>query len=187
MTMVPLGYMLKSVTSPAPDWLNAPGVVAVHSLSNCISPDLGDYIPMWCHNGWWLFDTPDAADNVALTMGTSVDSLTLFYYEAFHQQFDEESETWMPFAPNDFATAVVAPYSAVLSGFDVVTFSVGTSPECSPLSCNRLAESLKVNQNCLFDSFDEARAAIENGSFRNSEPGPYRIIAIHAVDNFQAP
>jgi len=41
-----------------------------------------------------------------------------------------------------------------LEGFDVTTFSVANSPECSPLSCNDLAADIAVNKHCLFDSFD---------------------------------
>ncbi len=180
--MIPLGYMLKHVTSPAPDWAVAPLVTAVHSVSNCVSPDFGNYIPIWQHNGWWFFDTADKARSAAETLGVPTETLSLFYYEAYHRQFDDTLSSWAPFEPDDFPTAVVPPIAAIPSGFDVVTFAAGTSPECSPLSCNRLASSVAVNQRCLFHSFDEAQAVIESGGFRNTEPGPYRIIAVYLVD-----
>ena len=34
------------------------------------------------------------------------------------------------------------PEARVLEGYDVVTFSAQTSPECSPLSCNALASEI---------------------------------------------
>jgi hypothetical protein len=34
----------------------------------------------------------------------------------------------------------------------------------------------------LVPSFDAAVRALESGSFDNSEPGPYRIIAVYSVD-----
>lgn len=181
--MIPLGYMLKRVASPAPQWIGAAGVREVHSLSNCVSSDFADYIPLWKHNGWWLFDTPKAVEDAAADKGIALDGLSLFYYEAFKEQYDAEAKAWQPISPEaDFPTNVVPPASAALSGFDVVTFYVGTSPECSPLSCNGLAADVPVNDRCLFDRFDEAYAALERGEFRECEPGPYRIVAVYQVD-----
>jgi hypothetical protein len=180
--MIPLGYMLKSVMSPAPEWMGAPKVEAVHSVSGCVSSDFGDYIPLWRHNGWWMFDTSEAAQNAAEGLGVEVGPLKAFFYEAFHYQYDGQSRTWAHFAPDDFPTNVVPPSASTLNGFDVVTFFAGTSPECSPLSCNGLASSLDVNSRCLFDTLGEARIAIESGAFANAEPGPYRIIAVRSVE-----
>lgn len=181
-SMIPLGYMLKSVTTPAPGWMNAPNVTAVHSLSNCVSEDFADYIRLWQHNGWWLFDTPSTVRDAARACGLDPDAFGLFYYEAFDRQYDDEAGTWRPFAPEGaFQPKVSPPSNATLSGFDVVTFLAGTSPECSPLSCNALADSLPVNAYCLFDSFEGARAALEGGAFKNSEPGPFRIVAVYSI------
>jgi hypothetical protein len=69
-----------------------------------------------------------------------------------------------------------------LRGFDVTTFSLNNSPECSPLSCNSLATSIPVNEHCLFNAFAEAKEALEAGLFENSEPGPYRVFAVYTVD-----
>jgi hypothetical protein len=72
-----------------------------------------------------------------------------------------------------------------LEGYDVVTFSVQTSPECSPLSCNNLAEGIRVNPHCLLSTFDEAKGHLEAGLFDGSEPGPYRIFAVYTIpENF---
>ena len=69
-----------------------------------------------------------------------------------------------------------------LQGFDVVSFNVRTNPECSPLSCNGVAEKVHTNTHCLFESFDEAKTNLNNGAFKNAEPGPYRIFAVYSVD-----
>src|SRR5882762_11680399 len=69
-----------------------------------------------------------------------------------------------------------------LEGYDVVCFTVRTSPECSPLSCNPLAETIPVNEHCLLSSLEEAVRLIERGAFNNSEPGPYRIFAVYSCD-----
>ena len=184
--MLPLGYMLKAVASPGPEWMKAPGVTAIHSMSSCVSSDFGDFIPLWKHNGWWLFDTPDAVKDAAAMLGVETEGLSLFYYEAFNQQYDEENRSWQPFKPEtgrSFTEGIVKPSSATLSGYDVVNFFVQTSPECSPLSCNALAAELPVNERCLFDTFADAYAALERGEFKDCEPGPYRIIAVYEVGN----
>jgi hypothetical protein len=72
-----------------------------------------------------------------------------------------------------------------LEGFDVTTFAAGTSPECSPLSCNGLAGSLSTNKHCLFGTFDEAKDALEKGDFLNCERGPYRIVAVYSVTQME--
>jgi hypothetical protein len=59
---------------------------------------------------------------------------------------------------------------------------VGTSPECSPLSCNSLAAAITFNRHCLFESLDQAKQSLETGQFDNSEPGPFRIFAVYTVD-----
>jgi hypothetical protein len=74
------------------------------------------------------------------------------------------------------------PSKKTLEGFDVVTFYAGNSPECSPLSCNGLADTIPTNQHCLIESFEDAKAALDGGEFNNSEPGPYRIFAVYSVD-----
>lgn len=178
---IPLGYMLKRVASPPPDWMNAPDVNAVHSLSNCVSDDFGDYINLWRHNGWWLFDSPVAVRDAARELGVEPDAFSLFYYEAYPLEFNADSSAWRRYSPADFPTAVSPPQNAEHSGFDIVTFSCGTSPECSPASCNGMASELGVNPVCLFDSFDGAKKAIASGALAAAEPGPYRIISVYKI------
>lgn len=49
-TMIPLGYMAKRVT-PGMEWLKAPQVSRICSVSSCISEDFGQWIDAWKHNG----------------------------------------------------------------------------------------------------------------------------------------
>lgn len=74
------------------------------------------------------------------------------------------------------------PKEKHLEGYDVATFSVGTSPECSPLSCNSLAREIKVNRHSLLSSLEEAKQSLESGKLKNSEPGPYRIFAVYSLE-----
>lgn len=179
--MIPVGYMLKKVIC-RPDWIKASGVHDLYSVSGCISENFADYIQYWRHNGYWLFDTPAVIEQIARDIELNTDGMTLFYYEAFEEEYDEDAQQWLPFGPEpSFATNVEIPKSARLAGYDVATFSQRNKPECSPLSCNGLAAELTVNPHCLFASFDQARASLEAGKFDNSEPGPLRILAVHTV------
>jgi hypothetical protein len=53
--MIPAGYMAKRVYK-RPDWLKAPHVAEIYSVSGRISEDFADYINYWKHNGYWYFD-----------------------------------------------------------------------------------------------------------------------------------
>src|SRR5688572_17279980 len=154
--MTPVGYMLKQVV-PRPDWLKANAVESIFSVSGCISEPFADYINYWKHNGYWFFNSPADIEQLCRTHNIDSSGNILFYYEVFEKEFDEESSEWLPFKPEaSFPTHVQESSNARLIGYDVTTFSAGTSPECSPLSCNSMATELTVNRHCLFETFDEA-------------------------------
>ena len=179
-TMIPAGYMAKYVARK-PEWLQAPAVQDIYSVSNCVSQAFADYINFWKHNGYWLFDSPDIIRAVAREQSVLLEGTSLFYYEAYEEEFDDA--TWHPYAPEpSFQTNVAVPASRRLEGLDVVTFLARNSPECSPLSCNGLAGELHTNAHCLLPSFEDAQASVASGRFNNSEPGPYRIFAVYSVE-----
>jgi hypothetical protein len=179
--MQPLGYLYKHVAS-RPEWLKAEGVEDVYSLSGCISSPFADYMNFWQHNGFWLFNSPAMMKALAAEHSLSLEGTQLFYYEGYELEFDDAIDTWVEYqAEASFETRIEAPVDSKLEGFDVTCFSVHTTPECSPLSCNSLASSLATNRHCLFKTFDEAKSAIEAGKFEASEPGPYRIVAVYSV------
>jgi len=177
--MTPAGYMAKRVVN-RPDWLHSGRVSSIYSLSGCISEDFTDYIDCWKHNGYWLFDSPAEIIDVAHEKKVDLADTVLFFYEVHEQEFNEGK--WTPFEPEtSFHTNVKIPEKTVLEGYDVVNFTVRTSPECSPLSCNGLADEVETNSRCLLDSLERAQHLLENGTFNNSEPGPYRIFAVYSV------
>jgi len=168
--MTPMGYMAKKLEmAGALENFNAPPHVEdVCSVSNCISKDFCDYIPFWKHNGFWVFDSPDILRECAEEGKASLEGMTLFYYEIFEQQYNAEKGEWELFTPEpSFPLDVKIPNEAgkKLFGFDIATYSYGNSPECSPLSCNGLANEIPVNKHCLIDDFDEARRLLETGAF----------------------
>ena len=180
--MLPAGYMAKRIES-RPDWLKSNGVKDLYSLSGCISKYFCDYIPYWKHNGFWLFDSPAEIAAVAAAKSLNLSNQRIFYYEVYEKQFDDDGKVWQPFqADKSFKTEVRVPQAKKLEGFDVVTFSAQTSPECSPLSCNSVAESVPVNSHCLLPSLEETIRLVESGAFDHSEPSPFRIFAVYSCD-----
>jgi hypothetical protein len=180
--MIPIGYMYKRV-SQRPDWIKTGNINDIFSVSSCISENFSDYINYWQHNGYWLFDSPAIMESLAREHFIALNGLRLFYYEVYKEEYNDSENEWKAITPEaSFTTNVLAPKTKTLEGFDVTSFYAHTSPECSPLSCNSLAETVSTNQHCLFRTFDEARDAIEKGLFKNSEPGPYRIIAVYSIN-----
>jgi hypothetical protein len=166
-----------------PDWLKVACIDDIYSVSSCVSEDFCDWIHSWKHNGFWFFDSPDIIRKIAASRNVELDKATWFYYEAFEQEFVSEESHWCSFAPEpSFPLDVQPPQKPVLRGIDIVTYFVGNSPECSPLSCNHMAEKFAVNRHCLLDNFDEAKALVEAGCFDECEPGPYRLVAVHTID-----
>ena len=182
MNMLALGYMAKRVAR-RPDWLAVPSVDDIYSISDCVSENFCDYISFWRHNGYWLFDSPSVIQEIAGEEQIDLLGTVIFYYEAFPLEFDADQNVWREFVPEpSFSTNVVPPKSRKLEGYDVATFSVGNAPECSPLSCSHLASEIAVNKHCLIDSFENTKNDVGNGKFNNSEPGPYRIIAVYTTE-----
>jgi hypothetical protein len=180
--MIPAGYIAKKIFNK-PDWIKKLRVDDVYSVSGCMSEYFADYINYWKHNGYWLFDSPEVIKKLAEEYALDLTETKFFYYEVYDLQFVEEKNEWKPFTPEtSFKTNVVVPEKKHLEGYDVVTFSVGTSPECSPLSCNSLANEIKVNRHSLLASLEEAKQSLESGKFKNSEPGPYRIFAVYSLE-----
>lgn len=179
--MIPAGYMAKFVED-RPDWLAAAGVEDIYSVSGCVSPSFTDYYSAWKHNGFWFFDQIDIIRQVASEKAIDLSDAKFFYYETYEKQFDDDgNEEAVQTSGLPFATNIQMPQVKYLEGFDVVSFSAGAGPECSPLSCNSLAAEHEVNRHCLLASLDEAVFHLKNGSFRNSEPGPYRIFSVYSV------
>jgi hypothetical protein len=178
--MIPVGYLAKK-TCKKPEGFRMAAVDDVYSVSGDVNEDFADYIDSWKHNGYWLFDSPEIISELAARKSVDLSDSLLFYYEAYEEEFT--GDLWRPFAPSSgMETNVEEPVRKRQEGFDVVTFFAGNSPECSPLSCNGLAEGIRVNRHCLLESFEEARDHLNSGGFSGGEAGPYRIFAVYSVD-----
>lgn len=104
--MMPVGYMAKQV-SAKPDWLKAPQVKDIYSVSNCVSEDFADYVSWWRHNGYWLFDTPEVIRAAAKENSIQVQATSLFYYEAYEVEFD--GKRWRTYGPEPEPETNVVP------------------------------------------------------------------------------
>lgn len=180
--MIPAGYMAKRICR-RPDWLKAERVNDIYSVSSCVSSDFADYINFWKHNGYWLFDCPEAILDLAIERNLDLEGTLLFYYEIYEFEFDQDHHSWTSVSAEPaFGIDVTQPLEKQLEGYDVVTFWVRSSPECSPLSCNSFASEVETNEHCLLSSLEEAKQLLEAGKFKDGEPGPYRIFAVYSVD-----
>ena len=174
------------------DWFQSNSVKDVYSVSGCISGDFTDYINYWKHNRFWFFDTSVIIEEIAANESLDLSDMTLLYYEVYEEEYNDKTDYWQPLAPESFCefpqpTNVILPKKKKLEGFDVVSYSTSSCHECSPLSCNGLHEEISVNRHCLFETFNEARNALDRGTFSypHCEPGTYRIIAVHTVLHFE--
>lgn len=179
--MIAAGYLYKKIEDK-PDWLETGVVKDIYSVSGCISEDFTDFINYWKHNGYWLFDCPEIMEEIADENGIDLSHCKLLYYEVYENEYNEDDSSWSPVKKEEsFQTDVHVPANRKLKGFDIVSFYAGSSPECSPLSCNSLAKEIGVNEHCLFDTFEQAKSSLENGKVKNCEPGPYRIFSVYEV------
>ncbi|MDB4766129.1 hypothetical protein OAG71_00430 [bacterium] len=176
--MIDLGYMAKRI-AVRPEGFDHPTVQDIYAVSDCISEDFCDYVSYWQHNGFWFYDSETHIRNIASKNNIDLSGTSLLFYRGHDKQFDADKGAWLDYAPDSGVTTnVTPPSSESLVGFDVVTYSMQGKPECSPLSCNYLANEISVNKHCLIETIDMAIKRLETGLFNNSEPGPYRIIAV---------
>lgn len=167
-----IGYFPKRRTLP-PDWVNPVNVTEICSVSECIVSGPDDWIQAWRHNDWGFFDTPELAWSVV--PDSSSGEFDLYAYELFEQRFVGGKEE-----PLEIDAPGVAPMdgSFEMLGHDVVSRSVGTSFECSPLSCNHWAEEVGANAFCLVNDVNEAFRLGSIAEASKCEPGDYFVFRV---------
>jgi hypothetical protein len=171
MELVSAGYFPKR-TLRRPDWLKAPGVVEICSVSTCISPGPESWIEAWKHNELGWYDSPDLAWAV---VPREAEGFEVFAYSLAPVVFVEGSARHL--APSlPAVTQRPACYEPV--GFDAVSKSVSSFFECSPLSCNNMAAEVSVNRYCLIETFAEATAVAGRFSREQPEPGAYYVVEV---------
>jgi hypothetical protein len=184
--MIPAGYAAKRPIARPLDWepmASLTHITEICSVSNCMAVNTP---PGWFWDGnddnkFWMANSPDVIVNIARAEEADLRGTRLYYYEAHDLEYDdtESPPQWLPYLSASGPGPVVRPDVMTLVGYDVVAYSVGSAPGCSPLSCNAIAAEVVTNAQCLYATFEEAMSALENGIFLNSEPGPFRIFAVY--------
>ena len=173
MKPVLIGYFPKK-TSPKTEYLNASNVEIICSASTCISEEPEGCIDHWKHNDFFLYNSIKKAKSI-LKNTTDKDEYDIYAYKQYpiriqNGEIINEEIT----SPN--AKSLDKKFEFL--GYDAVSNSVGSGFECSPLSCNSGAETIKVNKFCLFETFEEALLGAKEFSKRGWEPGPYYIVEV---------
>lgn len=166
-----IGYFPKQ-TTPRPEWFKAP-VEEICSVSNCIASAPKDWIDLWRHNDFWAFDTPELAWSVVPIESRA--EFRIYAYRLFPCRFEGGKQI-----PIEIQTLNVEPLSDlyIRLGFDAVSRSLNTTYECSPLSCNNMADHRRVNAHCLVDTLEAGIELARSFSIEEPEPGPYDLIEV---------
>lgn len=165
------GYFPKRSVTP-PRWMTPLGIKEVGSVSGCISGGPDDWIQAWKHNSWGFFDSPELAWSVVAERDRA--SFRLYAYQVHALESVADAR---PIRGPD-ADVRPLPESFRPIGFDVVSRGSGAFFECSPLSCNRLAQEIVTNAYCLLETRDDATGMALRAQSLNCEPGPYYVLEV---------
>jgi len=167
-----LGYFPKELFAP-PDRLSARGVEEIGSVSLCMAAGPDGWLEAWKHNDWGFFANPEIA--WSLVPSDKRGDYWLYAYALYPIEYGEEGDK-----PMEVDAPEVLPLGQAYDhvGFDVVSRSTSSYFECSPLSCNLLAEEVETNRYCLFSSLDDARELARSADEKGCEPGPYYVFQV---------
>jgi hypothetical protein len=163
--MLLIGYLLKRTTVPG-GWSIASLVSELCSVSTCLAPAPEDWVKHFSYNDLGFFKT--CADALSVLPRQASD-FSLFAYRLLPLRFSEDRVE-----PFEIVAEGVEPLAAsfVSLGFDVINRTVPPFFECSPLSCNGMADEVPVNRFCLLATLDEAIAFAQRCAREEPEPGP---------------
>jgi hypothetical protein len=147
-------------------------VEEICSVSECLAKGPTRWIDSWRHNELGFFDTPELARSV---IPRAAEGFSVFGYRLWPEKFAGGKAEPLPI-PKVAPQPLAERYCSL--GFDVVSKSVSLYFECSPLSCNLMAEKTLVNRYCLVASGDAARSLAERFSVEQPEPGEYHVIEV---------
>ncbi|TRW89118.1 hypothetical protein FK535_02330 [Mycolicibacterium sp. 018/SC-01/001] len=173
-----VGFLARAV-APRPDFLARAPITDVCSVSEHLSPGPPDRFDRLVHNTAGAYDTEALAWSVVPEAERS--AYTLFAYRAMCVRFDGgDSEPWSPADEWPGLSAVADLSTYVSIGYDIVNTSIGMWFDCSPLSCNSIAEEHPVNAHCLIDDLEVATglARVFANDGAHVEPGPYHVVEV---------
>ncbi len=126
----------------------------------------------WCHNDLGFFNTRQDALSILPLDATG---FSLFAYRLLPVRYLKDQAQPIEIAAQ---SAEPLPPSFVSLGFDVVNKTFSAFFECSPLSCNGMADEMGVNRFCLLETLDEAIAFAERCAREEPEPGPFYVVEV---------
>ncbi len=174
MTPTLIGYFPKK-RLPTPEWLSGTAAEEVCSISECLAPGPPGWIEHWIHNDWGYFNS--VADALSVMPGDNSE-YQILALALLPRRFENGNSSAMEVR---VPQVEALPDSFVPLGFDVASKSVSFSFECSPLSCNLMAEEIQVNRYCLLDEMEQALQAASRFSLEQPEPGDYYVIQVHRL------
>jgi len=173
--MLDAGFFAKHI-EPRPEFLHVPGVREICSVSECISSGPENWIDLWLHNDLGWFNRMADARR-AIPPGQE-SQFRLFAYRMHPEVFTAGGR--VPFTVPDSVQPEPIPAEFRRLGFDSASKSMESilGLECSPLSCNGMAEEIVANEFCLFPGLNEAIAGAQRFAAEQPEPGDYYVIEV---------
>jgi hypothetical protein len=168
-----IGYFPKKTAVPA-GWSTSASahVTEICSVSDCVATSPSGWIDHWLHNEWGFFNTLTDAQ---LVVPSGSDGFTVFAYRLLPVEFAGGQTKRL--AIGDLRVeSLPSGFSSL--GFDVVNKTGSAFFECSPLSCNGMANEVPVNRYCLVERFVAAVAQADRFSRDEPEPGPYFVLEV---------
>jgi hypothetical protein len=173
--MIDAGYFPKLVGA-LPDCITAPGVREICSASTCISVAPEGWAFRWRHNEFGWFNTIEDAWSVVPDGDRP--RYRLFAYRIAPTLYRKGDPVELSIATGVKPTPISSNFTSL--GYDAISKSMESvlGFECSPLSCNLMANEMPVNAYCLFRTEDEATAGAKRFSIDQPEPGDYYVVEI---------
>ena len=173
--MIDAGYFSKRIL-PRPEWLQAPAVREICSVSECMSPGAPNWIERWLHNGLGWFNR--RADALVVIPPGCEREYRLFAYRIHPEVFTGRERMPLELPRDVHAEPIPDTFRSL--GFDCANRSMPDvlGMECSPLSCNAMAGEFETNEFCLFPALDQAVAGAVRFSVEQPEPGDYYVIEV---------
>jgi hypothetical protein len=175
-----IGFDVKKTAKPGA-YLTNPIIREVCSVSRCFSVNGIEFDQEYRCNAWGFYETVELARELLEAEGKIFSDFDIFAFKLYPVVFDGTNASPVDVTP-------VHPEFAddfEFLGIDVVSHEVSSATfQCSALSCTGGANSVSVNQYCLFDVPEEAMrfaalVAKEAEEKQTWEPGPYYVCQVY--------
>jgi hypothetical protein len=173
--MIDAGFFAKRVAQK-PESLQASAVREICSVSECISSGPEKWIELWLHNDLGWFNR--IADALRVIPAGEESHYRVFAYRLYPEVFTKSGRMRLVIPPNVEPEPISGDFRRL--GFDSANKSMASvlGLECSPLSCNYMADELPANEFCLFADLSDAIAAAERFAAEQPEPGDYYVVEV---------